>query len=92
MHLADACILTKHRECIYSYQASCIIYSYIAKVKVTLHMTVSQSLCQGIELILGLMTSYYFLCEGCFLKFAVALSDERSGLSFLVYGFVTMVY
>jgi hypothetical protein len=58
------------------------------KVKVTLQLTVSQSLCQGIEPILGLVTRYYFLSEGCFLKFSVlsfwgALSDERSGLSFV---------
>jgi hypothetical protein len=58
------------------------------KVKVRLQLTVSQSLCQGIEPILGLVTRYYFLSEGCFLKFAVmsfwgALSDERSGLSFV---------
>jgi hypothetical protein len=58
------------------------------KVKVTLQLTVSQSLCQGIEPILGLVTRFYFLSEGCFLKFAVlsfwgALSDERSGLSFI---------
>jgi hypothetical protein len=52
------------------------------KVKVTLQLTVSQSLCQGIEPILGLVTRYYFLSEGCFPKFAVlsfwgALSDEK---------------
>jgi hypothetical protein len=41
------------------------------KVKVTLQLTVSQSLCHGIEPILGLVTRYYFLSEGCFLKFAV---------------------
>jgi hypothetical protein len=58
------------------------------KFKVTLQLTVSQSLCQGIEPTLGLVTRYYFLSEGCFLKFAVlslwgALSDERLGLSFV---------
>jgi hypothetical protein len=57
-----------------------------AKFKVTLQLTVSRSLCQSIEPILGLVTRYYFLSEGCFLKFAAlsfwgALSDERSGLS-----------
>jgi hypothetical protein len=51
------------------------------KVKVTLQLTVSQSLCQGIKPILGLVTRYYFLSKGCFLKFAFlplwgALSDE----------------
>jgi hypothetical protein len=55
-------------------------------VKVTSRQTVVQSLCQGIEPILGLVTRYYFLSEGCFLKVTVlslwsALSDERSGLS-----------
>jgi hypothetical protein len=54
----------------------------------TLQLTVSQSLCRGIEPILGLVTRYYFLSEGSFLKVAVlsfwgALSDERSGLSFV---------
>jgi hypothetical protein len=63
-------------------------YSEKSQVKVTLQLTVSQPLCQGIEPILGLVTIYYFLSEGCFLKFVVlyfwgALSDERSGLSFV---------
>jgi hypothetical protein len=67
------------------------------KVKVTLQLTVSQSLCQGIEPILGLVTRYYFLSEGCFLKFAVlslwdALSDERSGLSFVFLRLVIYCY
>jgi hypothetical protein len=62
------------------------------EVGVTLQLTfsqsVSQSVCQGIEPILGLVTRYYFLSEGYFLKVAVlslwgALSDERSGLSFV---------
>jgi hypothetical protein len=35
------------------------------KVKVALQLAVSQSLCQGIEPILGLVTRYYFLSEGC---------------------------
>jgi hypothetical protein len=57
------------------------------EVEVTLQLTVSQSVCQGIEPILGLVTRYYFLSKGCCLKVAVlslwgALSDERSGLSF----------
>jgi hypothetical protein len=52
------------------------------------HITTDgQSVCQGIEPTLGLVTKYYFLSEGRFLKVAVlflwgALSDERSGLSF----------
>jgi hypothetical protein len=41
-----------------------------------------RSASQHVEPILGLVTRYYFLSEGCFLKFAVlalwgALSDER---------------
>jgi hypothetical protein len=44
----------------------------------------SQSVCQDIEPTLGLVTRYYFLSEGSFLKVAVlslwgTLSDERSG-------------
>jgi hypothetical protein len=51
--------------------------------------TVSQSVCQGIEPTLGLVTRYYFLSEGCFLKVAVlclrgALSDDGSRLSFVI--------
>jgi hypothetical protein len=42
-----------------------------SKSEVTLQLTVSQSVCQGIEPILGLVTRYCFLSEGCFLKFAV---------------------
>jgi hypothetical protein len=57
--------------------------------EVTLQLTVGQSVCQGIEPILGLETRYYFLSEGCFLKVTVlssygALSDERSGLSLVI--------
>jgi hypothetical protein len=56
------------------------------EVEVTLRLTVSQPVCQGIEPALGLVTRYYFLSEGCCLKFAVlylwgALSDERTGPS-----------
>jgi hypothetical protein len=45
--------------------------------------SVSQSVCQGIEPTLGLVTRYCVLSEGCFLKVAVlsvwdALSDEKS--------------
>jgi hypothetical protein len=69
----------------------------LVKVKVTLQLTVSQSLCQGIETILGLLTRYYFLSEGCFLKCAFlslwdALSDERSGLSFVFLSLVIYHY
>jgi hypothetical protein len=71
----------------------------IVKVKVTLQLTVSQSLYsyQGIESILGLVTRYYFLSKGCFLKFAVlslwgALSDERPSLSFIFPSLVIYHY
>jgi hypothetical protein len=66
-----------------------------SQVKVTLQLTVSQSLCQGIEPILGLVTRYYFLSEDCFLKFALvlslwdALSDERSDLSLVSQSHIT---
>jgi hypothetical protein len=71
------------------------------EVEVTLQLTVSQSVsqsvCQGIEPALGLVTRYYFLSEGCFLKVAVlslwgALSDERSGLSFVFLSLVIHQY
>jgi hypothetical protein len=59
------------------------------EVQVTLQLTVSHSVCQGIEPTLGLVTRYYFLSEGYFLKVTVlslwgALSDERSSLSFAI--------
>jgi hypothetical protein len=52
-------------------------------VEVTLQLMVSQSVRQGIEPTLGLVTRYYFLSEGSFLKVAVlpswgALSDFNS--------------
>jgi hypothetical protein len=51
------------------------------ELEATLQLTVAQSVCQGIEPTLGLVTRYYFLPEGC-LKIAVlsmwgALSDGR---------------
>jgi hypothetical protein len=59
------------------------------EVEVTLRLTVSQPVCQGVELTMGLVTKYYFLSECCYLKVAVlslwgTLSDERSGLSFVI--------
>jgi hypothetical protein len=67
------------------------------EVEVMLRLTVSQSLCHGIEPALGLAARYYFLSEGCFLKVAVlsswgALSDERSGLSFVFLCIVIFHY
>jgi hypothetical protein len=61
--------------------------------EITLQLTISQSVCQGIESTLGLAIKYYFLSEGCFLKFALsslwgALSDERSSLSFVFLSLV----
>jgi hypothetical protein len=58
-------------------------------VEVTLRLTVSRSVCLGVEPTLGLDTRYYFLSEGSRLKVAVfflwgALSDERTGLQFAV--------
>jgi hypothetical protein len=51
--------------------------------------SVGQSVYQGIEPTLELVTRYHFLPEGCFLKVAAlsswgALSDERSGLSLVL--------
>jgi hypothetical protein len=67
-------------------------------IEVTLQLKVSQSVCQGIEPTLELVTRYYFLFEGTFfLKVAVfslwgALSDERSGLSFVFLSPVIYYY
>jgi NAD-dependent dihydropyrimidine dehydrogenase PreA subunit len=68
--------LTCHLNC-----HSCVFHcrNTFVEVEVTLQLTVSQSVCQGFEPTLGLVT------KGCFLKFAVlslwgSLSDERSGL------------
>jgi hypothetical protein len=59
------------------------------KVKITLRLTVSHSICLGVEPTLRLVTRYCFLSECCCLKFAIlflwgALSDERTGLQFAV--------
>jgi hypothetical protein len=49
------------------------------RVRVTLRLTVSQSVCLGIEPFLGLMTRYLFIClEVAVLSIWDALSDERS--------------
>jgi hypothetical protein len=53
------------------------------KVKVTLRLTVSQSVSLGVEPHLGLMTRYLLLFDSYGLVFLWgALSDERTGLSF----------
>jgi hypothetical protein len=53
------------------------------KVKVTLRLTVSQSVSPGVEPHLGLMTRYLLLFEVTVLFFWGAQSDERTGLSFV---------
>jgi hypothetical protein len=54
------------------------------KVKVTLRLTVSQSVSLGVEPHLGLMTRYLLLFDSYGLVFLWgALSDERTGLSFV---------
>jgi hypothetical protein len=45
--------------------------------------TNSQSVCLGVEPRLGLMTGYLFLLKVTVLSIWGALSDERSGLSFV---------
>jgi hypothetical protein len=37
----------------------------IVEVEVTLQLAVNQSVCLGVEPTLELVTSYYFLSEGC---------------------------
>jgi hypothetical protein len=51
------------------------------KVKVKLRLTVSQSVCLGVEPNLGLLTRGFFFQSYCLVFFWGALSDERSGLS-----------
>jgi hypothetical protein len=57
----------------------------LVKVKVTLRLTVSQSVGLGVEPHLGLMTKYLVLFDSYGLVFFLwgALSDERAGLSFV---------
>jgi hypothetical protein len=56
---------------------------FFVKVKITLRLTVSQSVCLGVEPRLGLMTRCFFLFEIIVLSMWRNLSDERSGLSFV---------
>jgi hypothetical protein len=66
---------------------------YKVEVKVTLRLTVSQSVCFGVEPTLGLATRYYLLSEGCCLVSMATLSDERTGLQFAMQshnGYSTM--
>jgi hypothetical protein len=54
------------------------------KVKVTLQLKVSQSISLGVEHHLGIMTTYLLLFDSYGLVFLWgALSDERTGLSFV---------
>jgi hypothetical protein len=53
-----------------------------ARVRVTLRLTVSQSVCLGVEPNLGLLTRDFFL-KLLYCLIWGALSDERSGLSFV---------
>jgi hypothetical protein len=59
-------------------------YTEKYQVKVTLRLTVSQSVILGVEHHLGLMTRYLVLFDSYGLVFLWgALSDERTGLSFV---------
>jgi hypothetical protein len=54
------------------------------RVRVTLQLTVSQSICLGVEPNLGLLTrDFFFFFKVTDLSFGGSLSDERSGLSFV---------
>jgi uracil-DNA glycosylase len=53
------------------------------KVKVTLRLTVGQSVSLGVEPHLGLMTRYLLLFDGYGLVFVGRPPDERTGLSFV---------
>jgi hypothetical protein len=53
------------------------------RVRVTLQLTVSQSVSLGVEPNLELLTRDYLFFKVTVLSFAGALSDERSGLSFV---------
>jgi hypothetical protein len=61
-------------------------YPSIVKVKVKLRLTVSQSVCLGVEPHLGHMTRKLLIDligESCSLVYGGALSNERLGLSFV---------
>jgi hypothetical protein len=62
-------------------------------VRVTLQLTVSQSVCLDVEPTCGRLTRYCFLFKSLGLEFVVpslwgALSDERRGLSFVSHSLV----
>jgi hypothetical protein len=62
-----------------------IFHSWLSpdKVKVTLQLTVSQSVSLGVQPHLGLMTRYLLLFDSYDLLLWGVLSDERIGLSFV---------
>jgi hypothetical protein len=67
-----------------SWQAGVSIFdSVLLKVKVTLRLTVSQSVSLGVEPHLGLMTRYLILFDSYGLVSVGRLSNERTGLSFV---------
>jgi hypothetical protein len=51
----------------------------VVRVRVTLQLTVSQSVCLGVEPILGLLTRDSFFFD----SYSLVLFDERSDLSFV---------
>jgi hypothetical protein len=62
---------------------NCVPRKCRVRVRVTLQLTVSQSVCLGVEPNLGLLTRDLFFFKVNVLSFGGALSDERSGLSFV---------
>jgi hypothetical protein len=49
-------------------------------VKITLWLTISQSVCLGVEPTLGLVTRYYFLSEGCCLSCCPLWREDGSAV------------
>jgi hypothetical protein len=79
-------------ESVFRYWTDCIIAKFDiirARVRVTLQLTVSQSVSLGVEPNLGLLTRdiflsfFFFFLKVSVLSYGGALSDERSGLSFV---------
>jgi hypothetical protein len=59
------------------------VQAFSIQFNITLLLTVSQSISLGIESYLGLMTRYLLPFDSYSLAFWGALSDERTGLSFV---------
>jgi hypothetical protein len=80
-NIANTCVfMILHQFCLLP------AFGLQVKVKVNLQLTVSQSVCLGVEPHLGLTTKYFFIylllkLRSC--QFWAALSDERTGLSFV---------